>query len=81
MNPIMQMLNKNNSNMMLKALMAMKSGKSPEAFLKEVCQGRPELSNIDFNDLKGSAEAICKARGLNIEDVKSQVESTLNSLS
>lgn len=78
MNPIINMLNVRqgfnggqNRNMMLSAMQAMMSGKSPQEFLKSI----PELSGMDLSNIQGTAEKLCKEKGVNIEDAKRMISS------
>lgn len=80
MNPIVNMLNMKqalnggqNRNMMLSAMQAMMSGKSPQEFLKSI----PELSGMDFTNIQGAAEKLCKEKGVNIEDAKRMISSQI----
>ena len=80
MNPIMNMLNMNmgtnggqSRNLMLSAMGAMMSGKSPQEFLRSI----PELSGMDFTNIQGTAEKLCKEKGVNIEDAKRMISSQI----
>lgn len=78
MNPIINMLNARqgfnggqNRNIMMSAMQAMMSGKSPQEFLKSI----PELSGMDLSNIQGTAEKLCKEKGVNIEDAKKMISS------
>ena len=78
MNPIINMLNARqgfnggqNRNIMMSAMQAMMSGKSPQEFLKSI----PELSSMDLSNIQGTAEKLCKEKGVNIEDAKKMISS------
>lgn len=78
MNPIINMLNSRqgfnggqNRNIMMLAMQAMMSGKSPQEFLKSI----PELSGMDLSNIQGTAEKLCKEKGVNIEDAKKMISS------
>lgn len=78
MNPIISMLNARqgfnggqNRNIMMSAMQAMMSGKSPQEFLKSI----PELSGMDLSNIQGTAEKLCKEKGVNIEDAKRMISS------
>lgn len=80
MNPIINMLNARqdfnggqNRNMMLSAMQAMMSGKSPQEFLRSI----PELSGMDLSNIQGTAEKLCKEKGVNIEDAKKMISSQI----
>lgn len=80
MNPIISMLNARqgfnggqNRNMLMSAMQAMMSGKSPQEFLKSI----PELSGMDLSNIQGTAEKLCKEKGVNIEDAKKMISSQI----
>ena len=80
MNPIINMLNARqgfnggqNRNIMMLAMQAMMSGKSPQEFLRSI----PELSGMDFTNIQGTAEKLCKEKGVNIEDAKRMISSQI----
>lgn len=83
MNPIINMLNARqsfnggqNRNIMMSAMQAMMSGKSPQEFLRSI----PELSGMDFTNIQGTAEKLCKEKGVNIEDAKRMISSQLQGM-
>lgn len=80
MNPIISMLNAKqalnsgqNRNMMLSAMQAMMSGKTPREFLRSI----PELQGMDLSNIPGTAEKLCKEKGVNIEDAKRMISSQI----
>lgn len=80
MNPIVNMLNMKqafndgqNRNMMLSAMQAMMSGKTPQEFLRSI----PELQGMDLSNISGAAEKLCKEKGVNIEDAKRMISSQI----
>lgn len=80
MNPILSMLNARqafnggqNRNVLLSAMQAMMSGKSPHEFLKSI----PELRGMDLSNIPGTAEKLCKEKGVNIEDAKRMISSQI----
>lgn len=73
MNPIFNMMNGNNNNIMMQAFSAMMSGQSPQQFL----QGLPQLQGINLGNLKQTAEKLCNDKGINmnekIEEIKNKM--------
>jgi hypothetical protein len=65
-----------NRNIMMLAMQAMMSGKSPQEFLRSI----PELSGMDFTNIQGTAEKLCKEKGVNIEDAKRMISSQLQGM-
>ena len=84
MNPIMSMLSGgssggNGTNILLQALGAALRGESPQAFMKRLANSHPALKKMNLDDLYGSAQQLCKERGLNEEDVARSVDNTIGS--
>lgn len=65
--------NKQLQNLCLKAIGSAMRGESPVDFLKNVAKTEPKLQGYNFDDLEGTAEAICKEKGENIEQMKVEV--------
>ena len=83
MNPIVNLLSMKqglnggqNRNMMLSAMQAMMSGKTPQEFLRSI----PELQGMDLSNIPGTAEMLCKEKGVNIEDAKRMISSQLQGM-
>ena len=68
-----------NSNMLLQAFGAMMRGESPQDFMRTLAQTRPELRGLDLTDINGSAEKLCRQRGVDpgklAEEIKMQLPS------
>jgi len=80
MNPIMNMLSgKGNNNIMMQALGAMMRGESPQQFLQNLAGSMPQLRGLNLNDLKGTAEALCKKNNVNMEQLAGQIQEFANS--
>lgn len=84
MNPIMSMLSGGSSggsgtNILLQALGAALRGESPQAFMKRLANSHPALKKMNLDDLYGSAQQLCKERGLNEEDVARSVDNAIGS--
>ena len=80
MNPIVNLLSMKqginggqNRTMMLSAMQAMMSGKTPQEFLRSI----PELQGMDLSNIQGTAEKLCKEKGVNIEDAKRMISSQI----
>lgn len=80
MNPIMNMLNMNmgangaqGRNIMVMAMSAMMSGKSPQEFLKSI----PQLNGMDFSNIQGTAQKLCQEKGVNYEEAKNVISSQI----
>lgn len=80
MNPIVNLLSMKqginggqNRNIMLSAMQAMMSGKSPQEFLKSI----PQLNGMDLSNIQGTAQKLCQEKGVNYEDAKSMISSQI----
>ena len=58
---------------------AMRNG-SPKDFIKGLAESEPRLKNINLDDLMGSAQQLAKERGIDIESVQKQLDSTIGSM-
>lgn len=68
------MMNVFGNNVLMNALTAMKSGKSPEQYLKEMAGNSPELGAYDFSDLEGLARNLCEKKGINFEAAVNKIK-------
>ena len=68
-----------NSNMLLQAFGAMMRGESPQAFLQNLAQTRPELRGINLNNIDGEAQRLCRERGVDPGKLEAQIKQTFDS--
>ena len=66
-----------NSSIMLRAVGAMMRGESPKDFLQTLANSRPELRGIDMNDINGSAERLCRERGVDPNKLAEQIKQSI----
>ena len=66
-----------NGSIMMRAVGAMMRGESPQDFLRALANTRPELRGIDLNDINGSAERLCRERGVDAEKLAEQIKQNL----
>ena len=64
------------TNVLMQAFGAAMRGESPQAFIQNLANTDPRLKAVDLNDLYGSAQKIAQEKGINLEDVQKQVDST-----
>ena len=64
--------------MLLQAFGAMMRGESPQAFIQNLAQTRPELRGIDLNDINGSAERLCRERNVDPHKLEAQIKQTFD---
>ena len=76
-NSLMSIFGGGGSNMMMQAIGAFMRGESPQDFLRNLANTRPELRGIDLNDINGSAQRLCQERGIDsnklTEEIKQKV--------
>ena len=73
-NPMLNLLgNQNQNNIMLQAVGAMMRGESPQTFLQNMAKTNPQLQGIDLNNLNGTAEQLCRQKGIDINDAKERL--------
>ena len=67
------------TSILMQAIGAAMRGESAQDFMKKLANEHPQLKEIDMNDLTGSAEKLAKEKGMNIEQVKSQIDGAVSS--
>lgn len=77
MNPLLKMLGGGGSNVfgqiMMQAIGSFMRGDSPQAFLQSLA-GRPEMKDVNLDDLEGSARKIAQEKGVSYESVMEQAQ-------
>lgn len=77
MNPLLKMLGGGGGNVfgqvMLQAIGSFMRGDSPQAFLQSLA-GRPEMKDVNLDDLEGSARKIAQEKGVSFESVMEQAQ-------
>ena len=71
MNPLMML---GNNSMMLSALGAMMRGESPKDFLKNLANTNPQLQGLNFDDLEGTAKALCDKNNVNMDELADKIK-------
>jgi hypothetical protein len=77
MNDILRLISgggQGTGSILLSAIGAAMRGESPADFMRNLANNHPQLKQIDFNDLYGSAQKLCKDRGLNPDDVAKSID-------
>ena len=82
MNDILRLLSggQGGTNILLQAIGAAMRGESPQTFMRNLANNHPQLKQIDFNDLYGSAEKLCKEKGLNPDEVAKSVDNVIGNM-
>ena len=78
MNPLM-MLGNSSNNLMMQAFGAMMRGESPQTFMKNLANTNPQLQGLNFDDLEGTAKALCEKNNVNMEQLAEQIKGFANS--
>ena len=81
MNPLLKMLGGGGGNIfgqvMMQAIGAFMNGDSPQDFLRSLA-GRPEMKDVDPNDLEGSARKIAQEKGVSFDSVMEQAQGIIS---
>ena len=65
----------NNGMMILmQAIGAAMRGESPQKFMKNLANTHPQLRKMNLDDLMGSANQLAQEQGIDIENVKKQID-------
>ena len=64
--------------MLMQAMGAMMRGESPQAFLKNLANNNPQLQGMNFDDLEGTARALCQKNNVNMEQLAEQIKGFAN---
>ena len=62
-----------NGNLMMQAVGAMMRGESPRDFLQNLANSNPALRGIDMNDINGSAQRLCRERGIDANKLTEEI--------
>lgn len=78
MNPLM-MLGGNSNGLLMQAFGAMMRGESPQAFMKNLANTNPQLQGLNFDDLEGTAKALCEKNNVDMNQLAEQIKGFANS--
>ena len=73
MNPILNLLQGSQNNIMMQAVGAMMRGESPTQFMQKLAQEHPQLQGLDLTNLNKTAEDLCAKNGQDINDLKGKI--------
>ena len=76
-NSLLSIFGGGNSNIMLQAFGAMMRGESPQTFLQNLAATNPALRGVDLNDINGSAQRLCRERGIDPDKLANEIKQTL----
>ena len=66
------------TNILLQAVGAALRGESPQAFMRRLANQYPQLKRINLDDLQGSAQQLCKEKGVNPDDVAKDIDGVIS---
>ena len=75
----MNIMNLMGNPMIKQAFGAMMRGESPQSFLKNLASTNPQLQGMNFDDLEGTARALCQQNNVNFEQLADQIRGFANS--
>ena len=59
--------------MMMQAFGAMMRGESPSDFLKNLANTNPQLQGLNFDDLEGTAKALCEKNNVDMNQLAEKI--------
>ena len=68
----------NGSAILMQAIGAAMRGESPQTFMKKLANQHPQLKKMNLDDLMGSAQQICQQNGVDVNEVKQQLDSVID---
>lgn len=74
-NPLMSIFG--GGNLFMQAVGAMMRGESPQDFMRNLANTNPALRGVDLSDINGSAERICRERGVDPDKLTEQIKAKL----
>ena len=79
-NPMLNLLQGNQNNIMMQAIGAMMRGESPQDFMKGLAQSNPALKGLDLDNLNQTAEMVCRENNVDLNNAKSRISQYLNGI-
>jgi len=68
-----------NGNMMMQAFGAMMRGENPQTFMQNLANTNPALRGLDLNDINGTAQRLCRERGIDADKLADEIKTKLPS--
>ena len=69
-----------NGGLMMQAIGAMMRGESPQDFMRNLANANPALRGIDLNDINGSAERLCRERGVDPDKLAADIKGKISTM-
>ena len=64
------------TSILLQALGAAMRGEDAKTWMRNLAKKDPRLKRVNLEDLYGSAQALAKENGMNVDDVTKQIDQT-----
>lgn len=80
MNPILNLLQGNQNNILMQAVGAMMRGENPTQFMQKLAQEHPQLQGLDLTNLNKTAEDLCAKNGQDINDIKGKINQFISNM-
>ena len=80
MNPILNLLQGSQNNIMMQAVGAMMRGENPQQFMQSLAQNHPQLQGLDLNNLNKTAEDLCAKNGQDINSMKDKINQFISGM-
>ena len=68
----------NGQSILMRAIGAAMRGESAQSFMSQLANEIPELKSIDTNNLMASADKLAKEKGVDVEQMKTQIDTAVN---
>lgn len=83
-NPLMNILGGfsggGGNSLLFQAVGAMMRGESPQDFVRNLANTRPELKGIDLNDINGAAQKVCREHGVDAEKLTAEITQKVSAM-
>ena len=63
----------------MSALGAMMRGENPRDFIKNLANTNPKLQGLDFDNLEGTAKALCEQNNIDMNELADKIQEFANS--
>ena len=68
----------NGGAILMQAIGAAMRGESPQQFMKKLANQHPQLKKMNLDDLMGSAQQLCKEKGVDADEITSKLDDVIN---
>lgn len=82
-NPLMSIFGSianGNGGLFMQAVGAFMRGESPQSFMRNLANSRPELGGIDLSDINSEAARICRERGVDPNKLTEQIKTAISNM-